>query len=136
MKNNRKKLNLKSIIITHVINNKKEYIIILLLFIIGLFFGVMFVNNVKEEQFNNISNYLNSFVEKLKSIENIDSISLLKTSIIQNLILAILLWFFGTTVIRNTSCFRPCNIQRFLPRVYNFGMYKCTRYVKRTCLYI
>ena len=136
MKNDRKKLNLKNIIITHVINNKKEYIIILLLFIIGLFFGVLFINNVKEEQFNNISNYLNDFVEKLKSIENIDSIALLKSSIIQNMILVLMLWFFGTTVIRNPHSVRINNIQRFLPWIYHFILYKCVGDIKGTGFYI
>ena len=43
--------------------------------------------------------YLNNFVEKFKQIEKLDNISLLKTSIIQNIIFAVTLWFFGTTVI-------------------------------------
>ena len=99
MKNTRKKLNIKSLILSHIANNKKEYIIVLLFFIIGLFLGVLFINNIQEEQYNNISTYLNGFVEKLKGIEHIDSISLLKSSLLQNLILAVILWFFGTTVI-------------------------------------
>ncbi len=105
MKNNRRSYKIKSAIATHIINNKKEYIIMLLLFIIGIFLGVLFINNVKEEQFNNISNYINTFVEKLKSLESIDTISLLKSSIIQNLLLVLALWFFGTTVIRDSYSF-------------------------------
>ena len=105
MKNNRKKLQIKSLITTHITNNKKEYLIMLLLFIIGLFLGVLFINNLQEEQFGNVSNYINTFVEKLKGMENIDSINLLKNGILQNVILAVTLWFFGTTVIRNTSGF-------------------------------
>ncbi|MBR3255473.1 MAG: hypothetical protein IKF97_04575 [Clostridia bacterium] len=104
MKNNRKRFNIKSTFITHIINNKKEYIIMLLLFIIGIFLGVLFINNIKEEQFNNISNYINNFVEKLKNLESIDTISLLKSSVIENLLLVLALWFFGTTVIRNSNC--------------------------------
>ena len=110
MKNNRKAKKIKSLIITHIINNKKEYIIMLLLFVIGLLLGVLFINNTKEEQFNNITNYINNFVEKFKNIENIDSINLLKNSIIENVILAVIIWFFGTTVIRNTSSIWNCNI--------------------------
>ena len=105
MKNNAKRLNLNKAIITHIINNKKEYIIMLLLFVIGLFFGVLFINNVNEEKFSNISNYLNTFVEKFKSLENLNSMALLKSSIFQNIVLAVILWFFGTTVIRNFYSF-------------------------------
>lgn len=110
MKNNRKKLKLKSIIASHIVNNKKDYIIILLLFIIGIFLGVLFINNIQEEQFNNVENYITNFINKLKELQNLDSLNLLKNSITQNIILAILLWFFGTTVIRNTSSFWNYNI--------------------------
>ena len=99
MKNIRKKTGIKELIKQHVISNKKEYIIMLLLFIIGIFLGVLFINNVQDEQFNNISSYINNFVEKLKATDNLDSISILKGSLIKNAILAVGLWFFGTTVI-------------------------------------
>ena len=131
MTNTRKKIDIKSLIISHILNNKKEYIIILLLFIIGLFLGVLFINNVQEEQFNNIQDYINTFVEKLKVIENIDSMNLLKNSLIQNIVLAIVLWFFGTTVIRNSSGFWNNNIQRILLRIHNFSVYKYFRNVER-----
>ena len=42
--------NLKEIIKKHILNNKKEYIIVTLLFIIGIFLGVLFVNNINESQ--------------------------------------------------------------------------------------
>ena len=46
-----------------------------------------------------ITNYLNQFIEKFKELESINNIELLKNSIIQNIGLAIVIWFFGTTVI-------------------------------------
>lgn len=105
MKNHRKKLMIKQVVSQHIINYKKEYIIMLLLFIIGLFLGVLFINNVKDDQFNSINTYINNFVDKLKNVETIDSISLLKSSIIENLLLVLSLWFFGTTVIRYSNSF-------------------------------
>lgn len=99
MKNNRKNFKIASLIKTHITNNSKEYTIIALLFVIGIFLGVLFINNIQEEQYNNVSNYINSFIEKLKSIEQIDNFNLLKSSILSNCILAIVIWFFGTTVI-------------------------------------
>lgn len=103
MRNSRKKLKLKYIITTHLNNNKKEYIIITLLFIIGIFLGVLVVNNVHEEQFSGVNNYINGFVEKVKSVESINTINLLKNSIMKNIFIVLAIWFFGTTVIRYSN---------------------------------
>lgn len=97
MRNSSRKI--KQIIIEHVVNNKKEYTIVILLFIIGIFFGVFFVNNMQESPKEEIQTYINNFIEKMKTLQNIDNATLLKNSIIQNVIFAILIWFFGTTVI-------------------------------------
>ncbi len=86
----------------HIINNKKSYIIFFLLFIIGIFAGVFFINNLQEPAKSEITNYLNEFMTKFKEIQaanSLNQVELIKDSIIQNTILAILLWFFGTTVI-------------------------------------
>lgn len=104
MKNNRKS-KIKSIITTYIINNKKEYAIMTILFIIGILLGVLIINNTQEEQFNNVNSYINTFIEKVKNSQSIDSIDLLRNSITKNVVFAIGIWFFGTTVIRNTNSF-------------------------------
>lgn len=105
-----KGMKIKEIVIQHVKNNKKEYIIVTLLFIIGIFFGVLFINNIQEQQRTELQNYLGSFVENVKQTEKLDYMSLLKTSIGQNLFFAIIMWFFGTTVIRNTCSIWACHL--------------------------
>lgn len=104
MKKN-KRLNIINIINQHIANNSKEYILVTLIFLVGIFLGVMFINNVQETQTSEITSYLNNFIEKLKNTEELEIFKILKTTILENIILAITLWFFGTTVIRNTSCF-------------------------------
>ncbi len=94
-----KSLKIREVIVKHILNNKKEYVIVTLLFIIGIFVGVFFVNNLDESSKASMQEYLNNFIEKFKQIEKLDNMSLLKTSIIQNILFAIILWFFGTTVI-------------------------------------
>ena len=97
MKN--KGMKIRDTIKQHINNNCKEYIIVILLFIIGIFLGVLFINNIEEAQKVEIDSYLNNFVEKMKNTQELDNMSLLKNSIKQNIILAIVIWFFGTTVI-------------------------------------
>lgn len=123
MKNTRIKM--RDTIKQHIINNRKEYVIISLLFIIGIFLGVLFVNNVQEAKKIEITSYFNNFVEKLKSVENLEFNELLKTSIWQNTVLALIIWFFGTTVIG-------------IPVVFGIVMYRgfCLGYTIATCISI
>ncbi len=104
MKNSRK-LNIKNMIYQHIVNNSKEYILVTLIFIVGIFSGVMFINNAQETQISEITTYINKFVDTLKNTEKLNDIQLLKSTVFGNLVIALMLWFFGTTVIRNTSSF-------------------------------
>ena len=114
---------IKEIIKQHVKNNKKEYIIVTLLFILGIFLGVFFVNNIEESQKTEITEYLNHFIDKMKTTEKLDSMSLLKTSITQNIFLAVTIWFFGTTIIG-------------IPVVFGIIMYRgfCLGYTISVCV--
>ncbi len=95
----KREFKLLNIIKEHILNNKKEYFIIFLIFIIGIFSGVFFINNIQETTKTEISNYLNQFIENFKKLEDINLIELLKNSIMQNVLLTVAIWFFGTTVI-------------------------------------
>lgn len=123
----RKAKNLKIVetIKEHIINNHKEYIIVTLLFIIGIFLGVLFVNNIQESQRVEIDGYFNNFIEKLKNTEDINQVELLKTSMGQNIMLAVVIWFFGTTVIG-------------IPVVFGIVLYRgvCLGYTISVCVSI
>ena len=90
---------IKTIVKNYVINNYKEYLLVGAIFIIGLFIGVIIVNNYKEENLNNVSNYINDFVVKLKESNNISKNDIIIESIKNNTLLAIVIWFAGTTII-------------------------------------
>lgn len=120
-----KRTKLLEIIKEHVGNNKKEYILVSLLFVIGIFLGVLFVNNVQEAQKLEITDYLNAFIEKMKNIESLNYRELLKNSIGKNILLAVILWFFGTTVIG-------------IPVVFGIVVYRgfCLGYTIAVCIAI
>ena len=95
----KKQLKIVETIKKHVMNNAKEYINVTLIFVIGIFLGVLFINNIQEGQRTEINSYLNNFIEKFKNMKSINNVELLKTSICKNMILAVTIWFFGTTVV-------------------------------------
>lgn len=120
-----KRIGIIKLIKEHVSNNSKEYIIVTLIFVIGIFLGVLFINNIKENQRTEISSYINNFTDKMKNTKDIKSIELLKVSVKQNLLLALTIWFFGTTVIG-------------IPIVFGITLYRgfCLGYTISACISI
>ena len=118
-----KRIKIKETIKEHIINNLREYIIILLIFIIGIFLGVFFINNIQDEQMAEISEYINTFINNLKNSYEVDNLDLLKTSMLQNIVLGVAIWFLGTTVIG-------------IPVVFGIVLYRgfCLGYTISTCI--
>ena len=98
MKDNKKSI-IKNVIVEHVLNNKKEYIIISFMFVLGIFLGVFFINNIDESRCSEITQYFSSSIDTLKQSNDIQLMEVLKSSIVKNIVLAIILWFLGTTII-------------------------------------
>ena len=90
---------IKEIVFSHIENNLREYIVFTVIFLIGIVIGVIFINNVSENQGLEITNYITSFVSSLKENNEINDFVLLKDSIKKNVVLATILWFMGSTVI-------------------------------------
>ena len=57
---------IKEVIFSHVESNLREYIIFTVIFLIGIIVGVIFINNVSENQGLEINNYITSFISSLK----------------------------------------------------------------------
>lgn len=95
----RKESKVKEIVFSHIENNIKEYLIVTIIFLIGIVIGVIFINNTSESQSSEITGYITSFTQDLKDNKDINSLLLLKDSIKKNVVLAVFLWFMGSTVI-------------------------------------
>ncbi len=107
----RKQSKIKELIVSHLENNIKEYTIISIIFFIGIIIGIIFINKTSETQISEINNYIYTFVQDLKNDSNINELLLLKDLLRKNCVLAIFLWFMGSTVIGIsivyiTICFR------------------------------
>lgn len=105
-----KGIKIKDTIKQHILNNKKEYCLVAMLFVIGIFLGVLFVNNIQEAQKAEIQSYFSNFINKMKETEKLEMQTLLNTSIFQNLVVAVIIWFFGTTVIRYSGSVWNSNV--------------------------
>lgn len=94
-----KKNSISEAIITHINNNIVEYIVMIIIFFIGIILGTMYINKTDLNQRQEISSYINEFIEDIQNGSDIDSNKLLRTSIYNNLLITILLWISGLTVI-------------------------------------
>ena len=102
---------LKEILTSHIENNLKEYIIVGLMFFIGIIIGIIFINRASDGQKEEITTYISSFATDLKENKSVNEMALLLDSLKKNFLLAIFLWFMGSTVIGIsivylTICFR------------------------------
>ena len=79
--------------------NYKEYALTTIIFIIGLFIGIMLVNNCNEEQMQEFGSYIGDFITKFKSESEINTGELIGMSMRNNFLLAFAIWIAGTTVI-------------------------------------
>ena len=104
MKNNkvhyaRKTKKIKFFILEHISNNLRDYLFLVLFFIAGIVLGVIFINNSSITQKQNITQYLVNILKSLKGDYEINNLTLLKSSIFENIKLTLILWFAGSTVI-------------------------------------
>ncbi len=89
----------KGFIRSHIENNLRNYVIITVFFLVGLIIGVLYINNTNVNQQEEISTYINEFINNAKNDASIDYTSIFITSVKNNLLLALFLWFSGLTVI-------------------------------------
>lgn len=93
----KRKKEILNIIKQEILNNIKSYVIVTIIFIIGIFLGVLFINQTESK--DNILQYINTYIDEMKTLQNVDFLGGLKTDIHNNILLVLLLWFAGTTII-------------------------------------
>lgn len=87
------------VILNHIKNNQKYYLIISIVFLIGLIIGVTYINQINTEAKEQTSQYITKFIDSIKVDHQIDKAQLLRSSIIEHIILAIIIWIMGFTII-------------------------------------
>ena len=119
----KKKKDIENIIKNDVLNNAKSYFIIIVIFVIGIFLGVMFINQTKDK--SEIEKYITTYVDETKIIQDGDYFSELQKDIKTNITLVLLLWFAGTTIIG-------------IPIVLGVIMFRgfCLGYTIASCVYV
>ncbi len=91
---------LGKILIQHINSNLKDYLILSIVFIIGVMAGVVFINNSNEQSKEEISGYINGFIDTIKDEKyEIDKWKLTKISILENLKTVGIIWVAGSTII-------------------------------------
>lgn len=93
-----KQRKISNMVLTHIKINAKEYIILAIALIIGLIIGILFVNRTSDLNKQEITSYLETFIKTIKESKQINYASLLKDSIVKNLLFAGILWFMGIAV--------------------------------------
>lgn len=112
-----------AIIKDNVLNNAKSYFIVVIIFVIGIFLGVMFINQAKDK--SDIEMYINNYIDETKSLQNGNYFNELQKDIKNNIILVCLLWFAGTTIIG-------------IPIVLGIILFRgfCLGYTIASCVYV
>lgn len=95
----KKNSKIRNAITQHIKDNIKAYLLVACILLIGITLGVMFINNMQETQAQEVQNYINNFISNVKNGSTMDSGKLFKNSIGGNLLLVLVMWFAGSTVI-------------------------------------
>lgn len=93
----KRKCGMLTVIKDDIINNAKSYFIVVVIFIIGIFLGVMYINQTKDK--SEVEKYINTYIDETKLIKNRDFFLEQQNDVKNNIALVILLWFAGTTII-------------------------------------
>ena len=118
----KRKIEILTIIKNDIFNNAKSYFIVFVIFIVGLFLGVMFINQADDKSLMN--NYIDTYIDETKAIQEGDYLEELQEDVKSNITLVFILWFAGTTIIG-------------IPIVFGIILFRgfCLGYTIASCVY-
>ena len=94
---------MKNIFISYVLDNIREITIITLIMFIGLILGVIYINNMDNENRSIVNNHINEIFDYVKDSQDenkmIDNFEILKSNLKRNLIFMLLLGLFSSCLI-------------------------------------
>ena len=94
---------MKNIFISYVLDNIREITIITLIMFIGLILGVIYINNMDNENRSIVNNHINEIFDYVKDSQDenkmIDNFEILKSNLKRNLIYVLLLGLFSSCLI-------------------------------------
>lgn len=119
----KKKNEIFTIIRDDIHNNLKSYVIIVVIFLVGIFLGVMLVNQTDAK--GDIEKYIHTYIDETKNLQNGDYLGELQEDVKNNIVLVFLLWFAGTTIIG-------------IPIVFGIILFRgfCLGYTIASCVYV
>lgn len=92
-------------------NNISKYTLIILMYIIGIILGCIYINNISYDDKTNIYDYTINTIDKMKEYKNsnneikINNKTLLKKSIIRNILIGLAIMIFGPTILGNITIY-------------------------------
>lgn len=113
-----RKTKFNNFLANYIKNNLNKYILVSIIFIIGLVIGIFFTNNMQDDAKLSVSQYISTFIENLRT-NNVNIIKVLQNSLFQNLILIIVVWFLGSTVLGFPMVILIIGYRGFIFRLYN-----------------
>lgn len=91
----------KRLVINHITSNINLYLTVLIIFIVGICIGITVVNQLPDANLQSINDYISNSVNALKNNVEFSSIDMLKTSLLKNILLVLIIWIFGLTFLGN-----------------------------------
>lgn len=97
----RSKSAIKQLVINHISENINIYFKVLIIFIIGICIGIAVVNQLPETGLQSINEYVYNSINVLKNNTEVSKLQILKSSLFKNIVIVLLIWFFGVTLLGN-----------------------------------
>lgn len=96
---------IRQLIKNHIFENIGIYFRILIIFIIGVCIGITIVNQLPETNRQGINQYISNSITAIKNNVQISKFDMLKSSILKNIIIVLLIWFFSLTMLGNFALY-------------------------------